>query len=87
MDVVSFFQTYKDSLPIIPMKAKVRHVLVPIKPSSDEKRSTFSFLDQLKVQIEGGASFEEATPEVDDTVAEEDDEKDVPKANRKPKRK
>ena len=59
MDVVSFFQTYKDSLPIIPMKAKVRHVLVPIKPSSDEKKSTFSFLDQLKVQIEGGASFEE----------------------------
>ena len=59
MDVVSFFQTYKDSLPIIPMRAKVRHVLVPIKPSSDEKKSTFSFLDQLRVQIEGGASFEE----------------------------
>lgn len=35
----------------------------------------------------GGASFEEATPEEGDTVAEEDDEKDVPKANRKPKRK
>jgi len=58
-DVIDFFQTYKDSLPIIPMKAKVRHVLVPIKPSSDAKKATFSFLDQLKVQIEDGASFED----------------------------
>ena len=57
-DVVGFFQAYKDSLPIIPMKARVRHVLVPIKPSSEAKNTTFSFLEQLKVQIEDGASFE-----------------------------
>ena len=58
MDVVSFFQTYKDSLPIIPMKARVLHVLIPIKPSSNAKKTTLSFLDQLRIQIEGGASFE-----------------------------
>ena len=58
-DVVDFFQTYKDSLPTIPMKAKVRHVLVPIKPSPDAKKTTFSFLDQLRVQIEEGVPFED----------------------------
>jgi peptidyl-prolyl cis-trans isomerase SurA len=32
-DVINFYKTYKDSLPLIPLKTKIRHLLVPIKPS------------------------------------------------------
>jgi peptidyl-prolyl cis-trans isomerase SurA len=44
-DVVDFFQAYKDSLPIIPMKAKVRHLLIPVIPSPASKKETVAFLD------------------------------------------
>ena len=58
-DVVGFFQAYKDSLPIIPMKAKVRHLLIPVRPSPAAKNATVSFLEQLKAEIEEGSSFED----------------------------
>ena len=58
-DVVGFFQAYKDSLPIIPMKAKVRHLLIPVRPNPAAKNATVSFLEQLKAEIEEGGSFED----------------------------
>ena len=58
-DVVGFFQAYKDSLPIIPMKAKVRHLLIPVRPNPAAKNATVSFLEQLKADIEDGGSFED----------------------------
>ena len=59
-DVVSFYNTYKDSLPLIPEKTKLRHLLVPIEPSQGSKDSSFSFLLNLKNKIIEGADFEEA---------------------------
>ena len=30
--VNDFYKTYKDSLPVLPMRAKIRHLLIPINP-------------------------------------------------------
>ena len=57
-EVKEFYKTYKDSLPILPMMAKVRHLQVPIKPGAAAKEKTRSFLSELKSQIvDGNSSF------------------------------
>lgn len=55
--VKDFYKTYRDSLPKLPMKARVRHLLIPIRPSKVAKNKTYSFLLDLKSQIENGGSF------------------------------
>lgn len=61
--VKGFYKTYRDSLPKLPMKARVRHLLVPIHPSKAAKNKTYSFLLDLKSQIEKGGSFEDLAKE------------------------
>ena len=55
-DVKEFYKAYKDSLPILPMMAKVRHLQVPIKPGTAAKEKTKSFLSGLRSQIVDGRS-------------------------------
>jgi peptidyl-prolyl cis-trans isomerase SurA len=55
-EVKEFYKTYKDSLPVLPMMAKVRHLQVPIKPGVAAKEKTKSFLSELKSQIVDGSS-------------------------------
>ena len=57
LDVLNFYETYKDSLPTIPLKAKVRHCLIKIKPSETAKKSSFLFLKDLKSKIKQGELF------------------------------
>ena len=38
--VNDFYKTYKDSLPLLPLQTKIRHLLVPVVPSKSEKRKT-----------------------------------------------
>ena len=61
--VVSFFETYKDSLPTIPTQTKVRHLLVPITPSDSAKKETKILLINIKKEILGGRSFSELAEE------------------------
>ncbi len=56
-EVLSFYKTYKDSLPIIPTKTKIRHLLIPIEPSEKEKKKTLFFLDSLKKIISENGDF------------------------------
>ena len=57
-DVVDFYKTYKDSLPVIPTKVKVRHLLISVTPSDDSKKRSFSELEQIKSRLSKGESFE-----------------------------
>ncbi len=57
--VLSFYKIYKDSLPSFPMQAKVRHLLIPIKPSENEKEKTVLQLNDIKDKIIKGNSFSE----------------------------
>ena len=61
--VISFFKTYKDSLPTIPTQTKVRHLLVPITPSDSAKEETKNLLINIKKEILGGRSFSKLAEE------------------------
>jgi peptidyl-prolyl cis-trans isomerase SurA len=61
--VKEFYKAYKDSLPHLPMKARVRHLLIPIRPSETAKKTTYNFLAELKSQIESGTSFSDLAKE------------------------
>ena len=58
-EVNGFYKIYKDSIPPIPMKAKLRHILIPIEASNISKEASFNNLDSLKERIESGQSFTE----------------------------
>ena len=59
-DVKEFYKSYKDSLPVLPLKAKLRHLLLPTTANKKSKEKVVSFLSDLKLKIENGLSFEEA---------------------------
>ena len=39
-DIISFYETYKDSLPILPLRTKIRQLLIKIFPSDSSKEET-----------------------------------------------
>ena len=56
-DVKDFYNTHKDSLPRLPMRVKIRHLLVSVLPGDEAKKETVSFLLNLKKELAAGASF------------------------------
>jgi peptidyl-prolyl cis-trans isomerase SurA len=59
-DVVSFFQSYRDSIPPFPTTVKLRHLLVKIEPGSEQVNKTIALLKNLRKKILAGeVSFEE----------------------------
>tara|TARA_Y100001934_G_C12385677_1_gene795497 strand:+ start:6281 stop:7555 length:1275 start_codon:yes stop_codon:yes gene_type:complete len=56
-EIVDFFTFFKDSLSHIPTKTKIRHLLIPIKPSKESKEKAFSLLQKIKGEILNGESF------------------------------
>ena len=63
LDVLNFYDVYKDSLPSLPLKAKLRHCLIKIKPSETAKKSSVLFLNNLKKRIEEGELFSDLAKE------------------------
>jgi len=57
-DVFSFFETYKDSLPLFPTEARVRHLLIKPEPSDAVKKESVDLLKQIKDRYLSGESFE-----------------------------
>ena len=57
-DVYSFFETYKDSLPLFPLEAKIRHLLIKPEPSDIIKKESVELLKQIKGRVLAGESFE-----------------------------
>ena len=55
--VVDFYKTYKDSLPSIPTRVKVRHLLISVIPSEKSKNETFSLLKSIKGRLLNGEDF------------------------------
>ena len=55
--VVDFYKTYKDSLPSIPTRVKVRHLLISVTPSEKSKGETFSLLKSIKKRLLSGEDF------------------------------
>ena len=55
-DIVEFYKTYRDSLPLIPLKTKIRHLLIPIKPSLDAENKVKKKIESFKRDIINGIS-------------------------------
>ena len=59
-DVEYFFETYKDSLPIVPTKVQLYHILIKVKPSNQSKQATINKLTILREKlIQREVSFSE----------------------------
>ena len=57
-DVYSFFEMFKDSLPLFPTEAKIRHILTTPVASDSAKKETILLLKEIKEKIAGGEDFE-----------------------------
>ncbi|SVD78087.1 uncharacterized protein METZ01_LOCUS430941, partial [marine metagenome] len=59
-DVLSFFQSYRDSIPPFPTTVKLRHLLIKIEPGLEQVNKTIALLKNLRKKIlSGEISFEE----------------------------
>ena len=59
-DVLSFFQSYRDSIPPFPTTVKLRHLLIKIEPGLEQINKTVALLKNLRKKIlSGEISFEE----------------------------
>ena len=56
-NVVSFFTSYKDSLPIFPVTMKIRHLLIRIKPSEKSRSDAEKKINTVRERILSGESF------------------------------
>ncbi len=57
-DITSFFNVYRDSLPLFPTEAKVRHLLIKPEPNNLVKKEIFNQLKTIKKRIVDGEKFE-----------------------------
>ncbi len=58
-EVMQFYETYKDSMPLFPTRVKLRHILMPLKPGEKSIQNSRNLLDSLHKEIENGAAFED----------------------------
>ena len=55
--VVDFYTNYSDSLPVFPVKMKIRHLLVKIKPSEKNRLNALEKIKTIREKILDGESF------------------------------
>lgn len=60
-EVIEFYNTNKDSLPDLPDRIDIDHILIKEKPSPDSKQKTIDMINDIKQEIVNGKiSFEDA---------------------------
>lgn len=57
-DVITFFDTFQDSIPPFPTRLKMRHLLIKIKPGEVSRQKSLQLISELRNQILAGESFE-----------------------------
>ncbi|MFO7889132.1 MAG: peptidylprolyl isomerase [bacterium] len=58
-EVVDFYNTIKDSLPAIQESIKLRHILMKVKASEEQRKKAMDKFLSFKKQLKAGRSFEE----------------------------
>lgn len=58
-DTERFFSIYKDSIPPFPSMARVRHLMIKIKPGDSEVEKVKALLQEIRGNILDGADFEQ----------------------------
>ena len=64
--VLGFYEQYKDSLPQFPIKMKIRHLLVRVKPGEESKKEALSKINVLRKKILNGESFSSVAADFSD---------------------
>tara|TARA_B100000214_G_scaffold196482_1_gene142212 strand:- start:827 stop:2092 length:1266 start_codon:yes stop_codon:yes gene_type:complete len=59
-EVEDFYNTYKDSLPVLPTAYKARHILIEIKPSEKTLKNSLDKTKKIREEIISGLSFSDA---------------------------
>jgi peptidyl-prolyl cis-trans isomerase SurA len=67
-EVENFYNTYKDSLPILPTTYKARHILIEINPSEKTLNETLNKTKKIKNEIINGLDFSKAAKTYSDDI-------------------
>ncbi|MBW6457646.1 MAG: peptidylprolyl isomerase [FCB group bacterium] len=63
-EVIAFFENYRDSIPELPERIDVHHILITEKPSPESRRQALEYAEGVRRKIlNGSISFEEAARE------------------------
>lgn len=63
-EVIEFYENYRDSIPRLPERVDIDHILLNVKPSPESKQRSYERLMQIRNDIVGGKlSFEQAARE------------------------
>jgi len=57
-EVMDFYQTYRDSLPVQGESVRLRHIMMTVAPSEDEKQAAFERAREVLAKARAGESFE-----------------------------
>jgi peptidyl-prolyl cis-trans isomerase SurA len=57
-DITEFYQTYRDSLPILGESVRLSHIMMSVAPSEEEKRNAFQQAKEVLAKARAGESFD-----------------------------
>jgi len=57
-EVMDFYQTYSDSLPVQGESVRLRHIMMTVAPSEEEKQAAFQQAKEVLAKARAGESFE-----------------------------
>lgn len=57
-EVMDFYQAYRDSLPVQGESVRLRHIMMTVAPSEEEKQSAFEQAKEVLTKARAGESFE-----------------------------
>jgi len=57
-EVMDFYQTYRDSLPVQGESVRLRHIMMTVAPSEEEKQAAFQKAREVLAKTRAGESFE-----------------------------
>jgi len=58
-EVEDFYQSYSDSLPILPPTVDISHILIQLNPSEESLQQAYSKIENIKKMLQDGADFAE----------------------------
>ena len=62
-EVEDFYQSYSDSLPILPPTVDISHILIQLNPSEESLQEAYSKIENIQKMLKDGADFAELARE------------------------
>ncbi|RMD99833.1 MAG: parvulin peptidyl-prolyl isomerase [Calditrichaeota bacterium] len=65
-EVEEFYKTMKDSLPTLPARVHISHILMPVEPSAEAKRKAMAKIKEVQKKLQAGEDFAKLAKEYSD---------------------